>query len=153
MQLSFSSTSLCFRLVHFCFWLRCLIYKVHAAFSQTALIDYHIFLSLSRTFFKFFQSFSMPFYFLFRVVFADNSDRIPHLFFFVNTFFRVFSKFLDVSLSFFAFQRSSLADNFDRIPHRLLFVNTFLQIFSKSFCNVVPYSFPSQRLKSPKVLI
>ena len=106
-----------------------------------------------KNFFQVFSKFFDAVLFSFCVVFADNSDRIPHLFFFVNTFFRVFSKFLDVSLSFFAFQRSSLADNSDRIPHCLLFVNTFLQIFSKSFCNVVPYSFPSQQLKSPKVLI
>ena len=77
------------RLVHSCFWLRCLIYKVQAPSSRTALIDYHIFRSLSSTFFKVFQTFQTIYRFsAFQpAALADSLIRLPHSPSFVKHFF------------------------------------------------------------------
>ena len=92
---------------------RCLIYKVHAASAERCLV-YQKQFSLSRTFFKFFQTF------LFRHLHSPFSwtaqleyHTTPHL---VNTFFhffRVFSQLVErpfhpVLLLFFLLQRQKI---------------------------------------------
>ena len=100
------------------------IYKVHAALSQTALIDYHIFLSLSRTFFKFFQSFSEVLVFC---VARSNFAMLAHPTPFVKYFFQVFPNFI-TGYSLSAAPCGQLAYTSTRIP----FCQVLFRLFSKN---------------------
>ena len=65
----------------------CSVIKVPVILA-TAILDYHIFLSLSRTFFYFFETFSELFPLV--SVFRDSQSRLSHLVRLVKHFFEVF---------------------------------------------------------------
>ena len=123
------------RLVHSCFWLRCLIYKVQAPSSRTALIDYHIFRSLSSAFFKVFQTFQMIYRFsAFQpAALADSLIRLPHSSSFVKHFFQSSFQTLRFSIIFDRIRPPSASDNFDRIPLSFLFVKLFFRSIGRMF--------------------
>ena len=114
---------------------RCLIYKVHTALCG-GLLSYHIVFSLSRTFFKFFQTF---FVLSFRLhapwrCLADSSIRLPHSVSFVKHFFQVFLNFqvLFVCLLYTSAKKTQALFS----PYRLLNSKYYTQI-----CTLVKYHF------------
>ena len=89
----------------------CSVIKVPVVLA-TAILDYHIFLSLSRTFFIFLKLFSELFPLV--SVIRDSQSRLSHLSRSVKHFFQTF-----------LFRFSLLSDSFYKISYTLYFVNNF----------------------------
>ena len=101
----------------------CLVIKVSVV--STAHLVYHIFSSLSRTFFKFFRS---SFLMCCCRLFADDLFTLSCIQSFVNYFFLFSEKLLIFHIS-----ETIISDSSIRLPHKNPSVNTFLQFFTNTF--------------------